>query len=108
MEYTPKKGEINNSPSETVQGQSLSVNEILIKFTQGTLGDIVHDHYYDEDPNFDDIDPTLSPDFDLSDTDIYRDFKISKEELTEPENTLKKDSESKQPKQSTEETEKTD
>lgn len=71
MEYVPGKGEINNSPSETIEGQSLSINEILIKFTQGTLPNIGLDNYYDTDHNeeidFDSYDPTLDPAFDLAD-----------------------------------------
>ncbi|MEM3318411.1 MAG: hypothetical protein QXT80_02565, partial [Thermoplasmatales archaeon] len=70
MEYTPMKGEINNSPSETIEGQSLTINEILIKFTQGTLPNIGLDNYYDTDQNeeidFDSYDPTLDPAFDLA------------------------------------------
>ncbi|MEM3318415.1 MAG: hypothetical protein QXT80_02585, partial [Thermoplasmatales archaeon] len=71
MEYVPGKGEINNSPSETIEGQSLTINEILIKFTQGTLPNIGLDNYYDTDQNedidFDSYDPTLDPAFDLAD-----------------------------------------
>lgn len=71
MEYVPGKGEINNSPSETIEGQSLTINEILIKFTQGTLPNIGLDNYYDTDQyeeiDFDSYDPTLDPAFDLAD-----------------------------------------
>lgn len=71
MEYVSKDGEINNLPSETIEGQSLTVNEILIKFTQGTLPNLVFDNYYDSDQNedidFDSYDPTLDPAFDLAD-----------------------------------------
>lgn len=76
MEYIPLTGEINNSPSETIQGQSLTVNEILIKFSQGTLPNIVLDYYFDTDQDeeidFDSIDPTLDPSFDLADATILQ------------------------------------
>lgn len=54
---------------ETIEGQALTVNEILVKFSQGTLGNIGKDAYYDDDEDF--FDPTLDPDFDLSDAYNY-------------------------------------
>lgn len=71
MEYISKDGEINTMPSDTIEGQSLTVNEILIKFTQGTIPNIAFDNYYDSDQNedidFDSYDITLNPAFDLAD-----------------------------------------
>lgn len=66
------KGDVNELPSETIEGQSLSVNEVLIRFSRGTLPNIQFPTEYDgieSDLTFDMDDPTLRPDFDLSDTD---------------------------------------
>lgn len=76
MEFDPQIhaiGEILDPTSETIQGQSLTVQEILIKFSQGVLPPIKFPTYYDEEPDYDSFDPTLSGDFDLSDTDYIED-----------------------------------
>lgn len=51
----------------TVPGQSYSIQEILRKFTNGTMPMVGKSVYYDGDPDFEDFDPTLSPDYDLVD-----------------------------------------
>lgn len=74
--YDPSinKGEISEMESETIQGQALSVTEVLIRFSRGTLPDIQFPTYYDEVEDFDADDPTLRPDFDLSDTDNIQEY----------------------------------
>lgn len=64
-------GEINEGEDQTVPNQALSINEIITKFSQGLLPELKqYDEYDGEDEvDFSFIDPTLSPDFDLSDTD---------------------------------------
>jgi hypothetical protein len=71
LEFDPIKsvGEILDEVSETIEGQAYNVKDILVKFTQGTLPNIGLPVHWDGDPDFDSIDPTLSPEFDLSDTD---------------------------------------
>lgn len=71
LEFDPIKsvGEIIDEVSETIEGQAYNVKDILVKFTQGTLPNIGIPVHWDGDPDFDSIDPTLSPEFDLSDTD---------------------------------------
>lgn len=63
--------EYNDSPSLTVPNDSYSVQELLIRHLSGSLPDISKEFYYDtdvQDPScFDNIDPTMSPDFDLAD-----------------------------------------
>lgn len=74
-EYNPDdwKGDVNELASETVPNDALSVSDILLRFSRGTLPNISFPTYYDgEDPDFDEADPTLSPDFDLSDTDAIQ------------------------------------
>ncbi|AXH76041.1 MAG: hypothetical protein [Microviridae sp.] len=63
----PKQYEKNNGISMTVPGQGYSLKDILEKFTNGMALDVQHLGQYAENPDFDNIDPTLSPDFDLSD-----------------------------------------
>lgn len=91
LEFDPDKfkGEVIDELSETVPGQALSVREVLIKFTNGTLGDIGMPTYYDyeddveiNDDVFDSYNPLLSPDFDLTDAEEYL-------RLQEAKNTLK-------------------
>ena len=74
--YDPlmNKGEINELESETIQGQALSVTEVLTRFSRGTLPNIQFPTYYDEVEDFDADDPTLRPDFDLSDTDNIQEY----------------------------------
>nr|QJB21679.1 MAG: hypothetical protein [Microvirus sp.] len=62
------KGEVNNLPSMTVSNQSLSVRDIIERFTVGALLPQHHrPSYYDGLDDFDADDDTLRPDFDLSD-----------------------------------------
>ena len=65
--------EIHEGISETVEGQSLPVNEILIRFQRGTLDmPIAKRIYYDNVDEFI-TDPTEASDFDLADATMLRD-----------------------------------
>lgn len=95
LEFNPDNypGEINDGISETIPDQAYSVSEVLIKFSQGTLGNIGMPTYYDfedeieiDDDVYNSYDPTLSPDFDLTDAEEYLRIKNSKEEQEEPIN----------------------
>ena len=76
FDYDPTihKGDINELESETIQGQALTVTEVLTRFSRGTLPNIQFPTYYDEVEDFDADDPTLRPDFDLSDTDNIQEY----------------------------------
>jgi hypothetical protein len=64
--------EIHSGLSETVEGQSLPVRDILIKFRNGTLDtNIGKQVFYDNLQDFI-TDPTLSPDFDLADATMLQ------------------------------------
>lgn len=66
--YNGDRGERNNGlASMTVPDQSYTVRELLQKFTSGGMPDVAKVPQYEEDPDFDDIDPTRLPDFDLAD-----------------------------------------
>lgn len=55
-------------PSLTVPDQSLTIEEILKRFVVGESLPIGKNVYHDgEDPDFNDYDPTLDPNFDLAD-----------------------------------------
>ncbi|KAA6326487.1 hypothetical protein EZS27_024412 [termite gut metagenome] len=59
---------VSNSPSLTIPDQALSVQELLFRYTAGTLSSISKiPHYQDGDISFDDFDPTSDPAFDLVD-----------------------------------------
>lgn len=78
LEYDFKNhpGETNNQNSETVPGQAYTVTEVLLRFNNGTLPNIVQPVYYDDNEDFDNIDPTLNPAFDLVDAEnILNDIK---------------------------------
>ena len=74
----------NEKESETIQGQSLTVTEVLIRYSW-YVPDIQFPTYYDEIEDFDADDPTLRPDFDLSDTDNIQEYidylSIKKQEI---------------------------
>ena len=65
--------EIHEGLSETIEGQSLPVRDILIKFRNGTLDtNIGKKVFYDNLQDFI-TDPTLSPDCDLADATMLQD-----------------------------------
>lgn len=57
--------------SETVAGQSLTVQEVLQRFSNGTLPNIVQPVYHEDEVDFDDYDITLNPAFDMVDAENY-------------------------------------
>lgn len=67
--HTEHLGEINTAESETIPNQAFTVKEVLLRFNQGTLPNIVQPVYYDDTDDFDNIDPTLNPAFDMVDAD---------------------------------------
>ena len=71
LEYNHNEnlGEINTMESETIPNQSFTVKEVLLRFNNGTLPNIVQPVYYDDTEDFDNIDPTLDPAFDLVDAE---------------------------------------
>lgn len=71
--YTGSQGEVNDQPSETIHGQALTVRELLLNYTRGVLPPISKTPQYSGTDDFDDFDPTQSPDFDLADATILID-----------------------------------
>ena len=71
LEYNHKEnqGEINTLKSETVPNQAFTVREVLLRFNNGTLPNIVQPVYYDDTDDFDNIDPTQNPAFDMVDAE---------------------------------------
>lgn len=65
-DWKADKGEISLLPSKTVPNEALSIAEILQRFTQGYEAPRKQS-YYSNTEDFEDIDPTRSPDFDLAD-----------------------------------------
>jgi hypothetical protein len=65
---------VSDEPSMTVPDQSLTVSEILDRYTRGLAPPIARDPIYDDRENldFDDVDPVDRPDFDLSDVSEHR------------------------------------
>lgn len=72
----------NDEASETIPDQSLTIEEILMKFAQGETVHLGSTFYYesnDESASFDDIDPTKDPAFDLADvSEIQASIEIRK------------------------------
>ena len=79
--------------SETIPDQSYSIEEIITRFTGGIMPTVNNRVFYDDEPDFDSIDPTMRPDYDLvdalSDMDaLSRQFEARKKqdnESAEPE-----------------------
>jgi hypothetical protein len=65
---------VQTEPSMTVPDQSLTVSQLLDRYTRGLAPPIAHDPLYDdrEDLDFDDVNPAERPDFDLSDLTEHR------------------------------------
>jgi hypothetical protein len=57
----------NMEPSMTVPDQAISVSELLARYTRGIAPSCAREAYWDDNPEFDNVDPSESPDFDLSD-----------------------------------------
>lgn len=83
LEYNHKEnpGEINTTESETIPNQAFTVTEVLLRFSQGTLPNIQQPVYYDDTDDFDNIDPTQNPAFDLVDAEnILKEINHNKQE----------------------------
>ncbi|MEM0173655.1 MAG: hypothetical protein QXI16_04015 [Sulfolobaceae archaeon] len=93
LEYSREDhpGEFNTLASETIPGQALSVKEVLIKFTQGTLNNIVQPVYYDDIEDYDSDDITLNPAFDLTDVENYKNNILNKREMAKIEKSKQKE-----------------
>ena len=70
-ELTDRSFEFPDFDTQTEPDGSMSIREILSRFAKGTLPPVVkYEGGYDtDDPDDMDVDPTLAPDFDLTDGD---------------------------------------
>lgn len=69
----PKLYSINTLPSETVPGMGYTIPEIMKKFASGVNPNVQRPMYFDNDfehATFDDIDPTLDPNFDFGEAHL--------------------------------------
>lgn len=86
LEYNHLKhpGEINTLETETVPNQAFTVKEVLLRFNNGTLPNIVQPVYYDDTDDYDNIDPTQNPAFDMVDAEnILKQINNNKKEREE-------------------------
>lgn len=68
------KGEKNELPSLTVQGDAYTVKQLLEKHVQGIMPPVGLDPLYDhEEPSFEDDTTLRNPDLDLTDIDKIKD-----------------------------------
>lgn len=95
LEFIPEDypGEIIDEISETIPNQASTVTEVLIKFTNGTLGNIGLPTYYDfedeieiNDDVYNSFNPLLNPDFDFADAEAYLRHQNVIKELERPLN----------------------
>ena len=75
--------------SETIPDQSYSIEEIITRFTGGIMPTVNNRVFYDDDPDFDSIDPTMRPDYDLVDAladmdALSKQFEARKKEDLQP------------------------
>lgn len=80
---------IINTVSETIPNQSLTVTEVLQRFTNGTLPNIVQPVFHTDEDDFDNYDITDNPAFDLVDADNYINYIITKQEQIKNESNKK-------------------
>lgn len=73
-ELTPSNSEKIDPVSITIQNDTYSLRDIIEKFSKEYPKHLLRQGYYDGDENYDEIDPTRSPDFDLSEA-----FELKKE-----------------------------
>lgn len=69
---TQSKLDTFDKDSETVPNQSLTVDEVLKRFSNGTLPNIVQPVYHMDVDDFDAYDITENPAFDLTDAENYK------------------------------------
>lgn len=97
----PREFHKNELPSETVPGMSMSITEIIRRCASGINPPIQHNVIYDgesQDLDFDNLDPTTVPDFDLADADeIERFFERKKQNTQQPEPQTVKPKEGEEP-----------
>lgn len=75
--------------SETIPDQSYSIEEIITRFTGGIMPTVNNRVFYDDDPDFDSVDPTMRPDYDLVDAladmdALSKQFEARKQQDIEP------------------------
>ena len=75
--------------SETITDQSYSIEEIITRFTGGIMPTVNTRIFYDDDPDFDSVDPTMRPDYDLVDAladmeALSKQFEARKKEDDQP------------------------
>ena len=72
--WTSPKGETNNSPSKTVQGESYTIKELLEKHSTGLMPPVGLEPQYDtEEPTHDDSMLLRKQNLDLTDIDDLKD-----------------------------------
>lgn len=103
--HTENSGELNTMESETIPNQAYTVKEVLLRFNNGTLPNIVQPVYYDDTEDFDNIDPTLDPAFDIVDAEIIlKQINNNKKERDKKESLQQKEVEESKEKQEEEPT----
>lgn len=64
---SPDSFEYPEGDSQVIPNQTLTINEVLTRFQAGTLPDIVKNPLFEDNPDFDNINLTEAPDWDLAD-----------------------------------------
>lgn len=68
--FTPKFAEVNSGEIVTVPDHALTVHEILAKYAEGTLPSLMKLGSGEENPDFEDVDETQVPNYDLVDAQM--------------------------------------
>lgn len=77
-----KRYEVLSDELLTAQDESFTIKEILDKFTSGQPLPIAHTPHYDDDPDYDNIDPQL---LDLDISEVYQLLNDTKQNLSDLE-----------------------
>lgn len=73
----------STEPSQTIPGEAYTIRELLTKFTRGVIPDVGKNMKFDDSEDFEDIDISRVPDFDLSDITEYKENIEAAKELYE-------------------------
>ena len=76
--------------SETVPNQSMTIKEIMLKSINGQPPLVAKNVFYDGEDDFDAVNPTLAPDFDLSDYTIMNEENKIRQEQRKNKNVFSK------------------
>lgn len=90
QEFKTKGENYLDTKSETVPNQSMTIKEIMLKSINGQPPLVSKNVFYDGEEDFDAVNPTTAPDFDLSDYTILNEENQFRQEQRKNKNVFSK------------------